>query len=95
MTNKTKTITLFYIENIVELNNDLAERGETLDHIEFKDEYKFEKNNIHIFHDMKSFTVMIKEKNKRITRVYESNYSYAKSIDDFKVAHELIHYSND
>jgi len=95
MTNKTKTITLFYINNIVELNNDLADRGEILDNIEFQDEYKFEKNKIHIFNDIKSFTVNVKEKNKSITRMYQANCSFAKSLDDFNISHELIHYSND
>ena len=102
MTKETKTkekrIALCNVKNIIELNNELAERGETLTDIDFIDDFKFDKEgNLYIYGRLryvKQFSVSIADDNKNISRTYKATETNPYSLDDFKISNEFIRYKD-
>ena len=99
MTNKTKkTIYLFRVNETIEFSNELLERGETLQSIEYEDDFKFDKGSLFLSSSLskiKSFVVSIKESDKTIERTYkpiDDDNSYF--INDFKISFENIYYKD-
>lgn len=99
MTNKTeKTIHLFRVNEIIEFSNELLARGETLETIQYKDDFKFDKGSLFLsgsLSKIKSFQVSIKESDKTIERMYkpiDDDNPYF--IDDFKISFENIYYKD-
>ena len=99
MTNKTKkNIHLFRVNEIIELSNELLARGETLQTINFEDDFKFDKGSLFLsgfISKIKSFQVYIKESDKTIERMYkpiDDDKPYF--IDDFKIDFENIYYKD-
>ena len=99
MTNKTeKTIHLFRVDDIIEFSNELLARGETLQTIQYEDDFKFDKGSLFLSSSLsgiKSFQVYIKESDKTIERMYkpiDDDKPYF--IDDFKISFENIYYKD-
>ena len=99
MTNKTeKTIHLFRVDDIIEFSNELLARGETLQTIEYEDNFKFDKGSLFLsasLRKIKSFQVSLKESDKTIERTYkpiDDDNSYF--IDDFKISLEYTYYKD-
>lgn len=99
MTNKTKkNIHFFRVNEIIEFSNELLARGETLETINFEDDFKFDKGSLFLSGSLsriKSFQVSIKESNKTIERMYkpiDDDKPYF--IDDFKISCENIYYKD-
>jgi hypothetical protein len=98
MTNKKeKTVAFYEIDTVVNLYNELAERGEKLESIDFVDQENFNFSNGALFlfarlSKIKSFSTASKNDNKRINRTYIPNNDYATSLANFQVRHENIFY---
>jgi len=97
MSNKTKKVSLYNLDDLVDLYNQFEKRGETIKNISFKDEddnFKFKDNRLFVFGywaNISSITVRLEEDNKIIRRTYEPNLKFY-SLDDLKITYESIHY---
>ena len=93
---KEKQINVHYIGTLVELYNELAERGEILDSINFIDEdFKFSGGHLFLFARLtkiKNFDTTAKDEDKTIKRRYISNSEYPIGVKDFKVKKEETFY---
>jgi hypothetical protein len=94
---KEKEVAFYEIDKVVNLYNELAERGEELESIDFIDQenFKFSNGTLFLFarlNKIKSFSTNSKNDNKRINRKYIPKNDYAVSLDNFQVRYEQIFY---
>lgn len=96
-TKKNKKVCLYNIDQIIQLTNELKDRGETIESISFKDEddnFKFQNNRLFVFgywNHISSIKVEIQEGNKLIHRTYEPELSFY-SLDDLRITFETVRY---
>jgi len=94
---KEKTVALYEIGTVVNLYNELAERGEKIESIDFIDQENFNFSNGTLFlfarlSKIKSFSTNSRDENKSVNRTYIPNNDYATHLDNFKVKSESIFY---
>ena len=94
---KEKTVALYEIGTVVNLYNELAERGEKIESIDFIDQENFNFSNGTLFlfarlSKIKSFSTNSRDENKSVNRTYIPNNDYATHLDNFKVESESIFY---
>lgn len=97
MTNKTKKVNLHNLDQLVNLYNQLEDRGEKIQNISFKDEdknFKFEDGDLFVWGswaDISAITVELNEDNKVIRRTYKPELSFY-SLDDLRITFETVRY---
>ena len=94
---KQKEVALYNIDSIIELHNQLSERGEILDSIHFEDQenFKFNKGTLFLFarlSKVKSFNTTSRNEDKTIKRRYIPDSEYPIDLEDFKVRKEETFY---
>ena len=97
ITNKTKKVNLHNLDQLVNLYNQLEDRGEKIQNISFKDEdknFKFEDGDLFVWGswaDISAITVELNEDNKVIRRTYKPELSFY-SLDDLRITFETVRY---